>query len=80
MDKKLKGRILPGGSSTKIGDEMTWPSYDQGDLEWKLRYGIEHKMTPNRMRLASIVSSYRELLEMTQKRRNEICRAIRDAK
>lgn len=31
----LTGRVLPCGTYTKVGD-MTWPSYEQGDLEWQL--------------------------------------------
>jgi len=76
----LSGRLLPCGTYTKVGDDMTWPSYDQGELEWQLRYGTEQQVMAARMRLASIVSAYRELLGLTQRRRNEICRAIREAR
>ncbi len=76
----LSGRILPCETFTKVGDDMTWPSYDQGELEWQLRYGTEQQIIAARMRLASIVRAYREMLWLTQKRRNEICRAIREAR
>ena len=76
----LSGRILPCGTYTRVGEDMTWPSYDQGELEWQLRYGTEQQVIAARMRLASIVSAYRELIGKTQKRRNEICRAIREAR
>jgi len=76
----LSGRLMSCGTYTKVGEDMTWPSHDQGDLEWLLRYGADQHVTAARMRLASIVSAYRELLGMSQKRRNEICRAIREAR
>jgi len=79
LTQLLAGRILPCGTYTKVGDEMTWPSYDQGDLEWLLRYGSDESMIKKRMLLASIVSAYRELIGKTQKQRNQICRAIREA-
>lgn len=79
-DTPLSGRLLPCKTYTKVGDEMTWPSYDQGELEWQLRYGTEQQVIAARMRLASIVGAYRELLGMTQKRRNAICRAVREAR
>lgn len=74
----LTGRVLPCGTYTKVGD-MTWPSYEQGDLEWQLRYGSEQQVVAARMRLASIVGAYDALLSMPANRRNDICRAIREA-
>ena len=76
----LSGRILPCGSYTRVGEEMTWPSYEQGELEWQLRHGTEGQVIAARVKLASIVAAYRELIGLTQNRRNEICRAIREAR
>ena len=78
--KLLSGRLLPCGTYTLVGDDMTWPSYDQGELEWQLRYGTEQHVLAARMRLASIVSAYRELIGKTQKQRNAICLALREAR
>jgi hypothetical protein len=78
-NNQLKGRILHWKAHTRVGDDMTWPSYDQGNLEWRLRYGSEDQVLASRMVLASIVAAYRELLNLPPKRRNAICKAIRKA-
>lgn len=79
MQNNQPGRILPCKTHTKIND-MTWPSYDQDDLEWQLRYGREQDVIESRLRLASIVAAYKALIELTQSRRNMICKALRNAK
>ncbi len=64
--------VLPCKTYTKVGKDMTWPSYDQGDLEWQLRYGSEKQVIEARFRLASIVAAYQELIRKPQKQRNAI--------
>ncbi len=78
---KLKGTLIgPTATYTKVGEDMTWPSLNQGDLEGRLRrYEVRDDVTAARFKLASIVAAYRELILMPQKRRNEICSAIREA-
>ncbi len=77
---KLKGSLIcPKAFYTKVGEDMTWPSLDQGDLEWRLRYGIRDDLTAARFKLAAIVAAYRELILMPQNRRNAICAAIKGA-
>jgi len=64
---------------TIVGEDIVWPSYDQGDLENLLRYGDTGDVYLVRLRAADIVQAYRKLLDVSQARRNEICRAIREA-
>ena len=78
--KGLEGQIIhPSGTFTKIGEDMVWPSYDQGELEWNLRHAKEEQVVFDRMRTAAIVSAYKALLDLPQKCRNTICRAIKEA-
>ncbi len=77
---QIKGTLIgPSATYTQVGEDMTWPSLDQGDLERRLRYGVRDDVTDARFKLASIVAAYRELILMPQKRRNEICSAIKGA-
>jgi hypothetical protein len=55
---KPVGVILQCKSYTIVDDCMTWPSYDQSELEWQLRYGSEQYLIAARLKLASIVSAY----------------------
>lgn len=71
-------RIGKEGRYTKVGDDMTWPSFDQGECEWRMRYANEETVLRERMIIASIVAAYRELIDMPQKRRNGICKALRE--
>jgi hypothetical protein len=80
MTKPISGRVYPCKTYTKVGDDMVWPSYDQGDLVGELIFGHGDIGHDERIRLASIVEAYRQLLVLPQKRRNEICRAIREAR
>jgi|GEM_PF-6051861 len=63
----------------KVGSDMTWPAYSQGDIEWRLRYGNWDSLEKDRMRLASIVSAYQELIVKTQGERNFICKVLKEA-
>lgn len=46
------------------------------DLEWELRYGDPRDV---RFVAASVVSDYRAMILMAQRRRNEVCEAIKNA-
>ena len=58
-------------------NQMGWPR-PSSDLEWVLRYGEPNK---NQLLLAAwIIQAYGDLiLFKTQKKRNEICKTIKDA-
>lgn len=68
------------GNYVRIDGEMTWPHNDTADIAtliWTLGYG-----TPSKEQLLharSIISAYGHLIELTQKRRNYICSAIRES-
>lgn len=70
MDRTSTKRVPIGESASITGLQGL------DDLEWELRYG-----DPNDVRFlaASIVSDYRALIQMTQRRRNEVCEAIKNA-
>lgn len=55
---------------------MCWPipSEDMGDLEWKLRYSAITE--GEKMVVASVLSAYRELINLPQKKRNEIIKEL----
>lgn len=77
---ELKSRLIgESGRYTKIGDDMTWPSLDQGDFEWRLRYGSEDELIKERFIMASIVQAYSELINLPQKQRNAICKSLKSA-
>ena len=51
---------------------MTWPNPEHaGDLEWKMRYALEHVTRGEQLTAASILAAYRELVAMPQKKRNQ---------
>ncbi len=75
----LSCRVGQEGRYTKIGADMIWPSYDQGEHEWRLRHGTPEQVVKERMIAASIVAAYREFIQMPQKQRNAICKALREA-
>jgi hypothetical protein len=61
---------------TRIEPDMVWPGLQLGDLEWVLRYGEESDVMKDRHLIASVVSAYQALIRSSQKRRNEICKAL----
>jgi hypothetical protein len=67
----------------RLGDGSTWPrpalESDPGvSVEWKLRHTPGALTREDRMFAASVLHAYNYLLcDMTQKRRNTICREIR---
>lgn len=56
---------------------MCWPipSEDMGELEWRLRYSSITE--GEKMVVASVLSAYRELINLPQKKRNEIIKELR---
>ena len=62
------------------GDETCWPSLDQGEFEWRLRYAPLATLADERMVTASVLAAYQELIKMPDKERNAVCRALREAK
>lgn len=78
---KYKGVIIgERGLYTRVGDEMTWPSFNLGDLEYRLRHSPESIKRGEELFLASVLAAYRTLILQTQSERNEICKALREAK
>ena len=57
--------------------EMCWPSADQGDLEWTLRYGSEEEIIKQRYVIASVVAAYVELINKPSKQRSKIASTIK---
>ena len=55
---------------------MCWPAAGDGiaNLEWSLRYGDSEKF---RMAAASVISAYRELIALPEKKRNAVIRELR---
>lgn len=82
MSKKYNAKKY--GNYIRIDNEMTWPAPDTLDanefedgLEWHLRYGTPTKELC--MRAASYLAAYNVLILSSQKTRNYICSAIRQA-
>lgn len=70
MRKSLTTRVDTGGGSSFMGLKGL------DDLEWQLRYA---DATEVRFVAASIVASYKALIQLPQKRRNEVCALIQKA-
>jgi hypothetical protein len=62
----------------KVGPDTVWPGCDTDDLENSLRYGSDREILNVALNAASVVSAYRHLIYLPQKKRNKICMAIRD--
>ena len=62
----------------KSFDGMCWPVPDEqmSDLQWRLRYKQDLAIE-DRMRAASIVSAYSDLIRRNQKQRNYIVEKIK---
>ena len=58
-------------------NEMCWPSKEQGDLEWVLRYGSEEEVIKQRMVIASVVAAYTEIINKPSKQRSKIASTIK---
>lgn len=81
MIPALAVRVLEGGLSARVGDEMTWPaaSPEMGELAWRLRYGMV--VSPrDQMAAAGVVDAYLTLIHTTTANRNRIASALKRAK
>ena len=56
-------------------DDMTWPLSNQSDLAWILRYASVRTIE-DRLKAASVIDAYNELVSMPQDKRNAICNAL----
>ena len=64
----------------ELSDETIWPNPDKAELlGWILRNGSKEKIMEHRLLIASFVDAYKELINKTQKRRNEVCQAIKES-
>jgi len=59
-------------------DNMTWPSLNDEDLEWKLRHTPGAINGSDLLVAASYIGAFRALVQRTQKQRNEICKKIKE--
>ncbi len=63
-------------------DGTVWPlpgDEAEDSLEWRLRYKEHGVLANDRYHAASIVSAYRQLINMPVKRRNEVLAGLRAA-
>ena len=72
-----------GRHHVQLDDGTCW-AVDRDDteehsLEWVLRYGTPERIVEARMTLASILGSYKALINKPQRRRNGIVRDLRAA-
>lgn len=70
-----------GDYHVRLDDGTIW-SFDRAtedlhSLEWIQRYGTPDAVVQQRLTVASILASYKALIEAPAKRRNEVVRAIR---
>lgn len=76
-----KGRIVCKEKDYAIladGTSFRFVNQDD-DLAWKLTWAPESITEEDRMRLASLLDSYHYLMfECTQKRRNAVCKEIKE--
>ncbi len=81
MSLRYEGRVLPCKTLTVVGEEMTWPSCNESvaEIGYRLRY------TPGKMSIsecliaASIVDAYLQMVRDPQRKRNAVCKALREA-
>lgn len=75
-------KVIAGGKFVVMDGGATWPTpMDDPDnsLEWRLRYALPEQLVKDRYLAASIVSAYRELITMPEKRRRIVVRELRRA-
>lgn len=78
--KLFTGVLLPDKTLTKVGN-MVWPSYGEAvsDLALKLRYAPRTLTREDELTAASVISAYILMIETQQKKRNAVCKALREA-
>jgi len=76
----MKSKIISNGDYIKI-DDMVFPnpvSEKNYDLEWRARFSSDILSNTDILYVASVMSAYRELIQMSQRKRNSICSEIRN--
>lgn len=72
-----------GDYHVRLDDGTCWSldsDQDGKSLNWILRYGSEADVIKHRLSIASMLSTLDALVWATQKRRNEVCAALRAAR
>lgn len=76
-------KILADGKFVALTRGGTWPTpMDEPDnsLEWRVRYAVDpQQLVKDRYLCASIISAYRELINLPRKAREEVIRELRTA-
>lgn len=73
----MKARRVGGGKFVALADDTTWVDPTRLDeLNWQLRYAPSEA---NLLLAADALSSFRALLGKSNRRRNEVCNAIKRA-
>lgn len=60
----------------QLSENRTWPSLDQDDIEWSLRYASGKEVENIRYIAASIVAAYMEIIRLNPGQRNKLCKEI----
>jgi hypothetical protein len=60
---------------------MIWPSYNRAvsEIEWKLRHAPESMTKGEKLAAASVIAAYMQMIGDTQRKRNAVCKALREA-
>ena len=70
------------GTHVQRDDGTVWSTpgdNPDGGLEWRLRYALDAQLVKDRFLAASVVESYRALIMLPARRRNEVIRDLRKA-
>lgn len=70
------------GTHVRRDDGTVWSTpadHPDGGLEWRLRYATESQLVKDRFTAAGVVESYRALIMLPARRRNEVIRDLREA-
>ena len=77
MSKLIGTKI---NSYTELSDGTLWPNPEKAEeLSRILRRGDKDEILSERLYIASMIDAYNCLIQKTQKRRNEICQALKEA-
>ncbi len=78
---ELLSRLSPRKKYVHINDDILYPSvHRNNDAEWVMRYADTNIVLKERFYVAGIISAYKQLVSLPQKRRNAICKAIKEAR
>jgi len=61
-------------------EDMNWPDIGTPttDIAWKLNHAPDSLTREDQLVAASVICAYRELVNGTQKKRNMVCKALKD--